>query len=321
VLRFVAGRGVQMALSLWAALTVIFVAVTQLPGDPVRALFGFKPPPPEIAAAIRTQFHLNDPLWQQYLLYLKGVVTGDLGNSYPLNPYGDATVGVAVTDTLASAVPVSAVLLAAALLVQIAVGILAGALSASKRARVTGPAVYAVALLLVSTPVLVAAYALRTVFGSQLRWLPVSGVFAGAESYVLPVLALSALSTGYVILLTRGEVQETLAAPYIQAAHGRGLAPSLILLKHALRPSLIPVVAFITGNVGQLFVGLIIVEGVFDLPGVGGAIFQSIGDQDRSLLVGLVTVVMVVVIVANAVSDVVVAAIDPRVRLTQDARS
>lgn len=315
MLRFLAGRGAQMALSLWAALTVIFVAVTQLPGDPVRALFGFKAPPPEIYDAIRAQFHLDEPVWRQYLLYLKGVFTGDLGNSYPLDPYGDATVGIAVTDTLASALPVSVVLLGGALLVQIAVGILAGALSASKRARVAGPAVYAVALLLVSTPVLVAAYALRTVFGSQLRWLPVGGVFAGAESYVLPVLALSALSTGYVILLTRSEVRETLAAPYIQAAHGRGLAPSLILRKHALRPSLIPVVAFISGNVGQLFVGLIIVEGVFDLPGVGGAIFQSIGDQDRSLLVGLVTVVMIVVIVANAVSDIVVAAIDPRVRL------
>lgn len=315
MLRFIARRGVQMALSLWAALTVIFIAVTQLPGDPVRALFGFKPPPPEIYAAVRAQFHLDEPLWQQYLLYLRSVLTGDLGNSYPLNPRGTATVGAAVTDTLASTIPVSAVLLAGALLVQIAVGILAGALSASKRARVTGPAVYAVALLLVSTPVLVAAYTLRTVFGSQLRWLPVSGVFAGAESYVLPILALSALATGYVILLTRSEVQETLAAPYIQAAHGRGLAPALILRKHALRPSLIPVVAFITGNIGQLFVGLIIVEGIFDLPGVGGAIFQSIANQDRSLLVGLVTVVMVVVIVANAVSDVVVAAIDPRVRL------
>lgn len=315
MLRFVAGRAVQMVLSLWAALTVIFVAVTQLPGDPVRALFGFKPPPPAIYDAIRAQFHLDEPVWQQYLLYLRSVAVGDLGNSYPLDPFGDASVGPAVTDTLAAAMPVSAVLLVGALLVQTAVGILAGTVGAARRAGVTGPAVYAVALLLVSTPVLVAAYALRTVFGSQLRWLPAGGVVAGAESYVLPVLALSALSTGYVILLTRSEVQETLSAPYIQAAHGRGLSPSLILRRHALRPSLIPVVAFVAGNVGQLFVGLIVVEGIFDLPGVGGAIFQSIANQDRSLLVGLVTVVMIVVIVANAVSDMVVAAIDPRVRL------
>ena len=219
MLRFIARRGVQMALSLWAALTVIFIAVTQLPGDPVRALFGFKPPPPEIYAAVRAQFHLDEPLWQQYLLYLRSVLTGDLGNSYPLNPRGTATVGAAVTDTLASTIPVSAVLLAGALLVQIAVGILDGALSASKRARVTGPAVYAVALLLVSTPVLVAAYTLRTVFGSQLRWLPVSGIFAGAESYVLPILALSALATGYVILLTRTDPDRAGRSPAIASSN------------------------------------------------------------------------------------------------------
>jgi ABC-type dipeptide/oligopeptide/nickel transport system permease component len=310
-----------MVLSLWVALTVIFVAVTQLPGDPVRALFGFKAPPPEIYAAIRTQFHLDEPLWRQYLLYLKGVMAGDFGNSYPLDPYGTATVGTAVTDTLASAMPVSGILLLGALIVQMTVGVLLGALSARRKAGVTGSVLYALALLLVSAPVLVAAYTLRTVFGSELGWLPARGLFAGPVSYVLPILALSALSTGYVVLLTRSEVQETLGAAYIQAAHGRGLSPSRILLKHALQPSLIPVVAFILGNVGQLFVGLIIVEGVFDLPGVGAAILQAIANQDRSLLIGLVTIVMVVVIVANAVADVLVAAIDPRVRLTHSAGS
>lgn len=309
-----------MAVSLWVALTVIFVAVTQLPGDPVRALFGFKPPPPEIYNAIRRQFHLDDPLWQQYLLYFIDLLRGDLGTSYPADPYGDVTTGTPVTDTLAAAVPVSARLLLAAILVQVVVGVVAGAMSAGRREAGLGGGIYLLALLLVSTPVLVAAYVLRTVIGSQLGWLPVGGLFAGVESYVLPVLALSTLSTGYVILLTRSEVRETLSAPFIAAARARGLPPALILGKHALRPSLIPVVAFIAGNLGQLFVGLIIVEGIFDLPGIGGAIFAAIANQDRSLLVGLVTVVMIVVIVANALADVLTAVIDPRVRVAVQAR-
>ena len=314
MVRYLAGRAAQMVVSLWAALTLIFLAVTQLPGDPVRALFGFRPPPPEIYQAIRTRFGLDQPVWEQYLLYLGHLLRGDLGNSYPLDGYGAAKVGASVNDTLAAAAPVSAVLLVGALLVQLVVGVAAGAVSARRVRARTGGGVYVMALLLVSTPVLVAAYLLRTVVGVHLGWLPARGVFAGPPAYVLPVLALAALSTGYVILLTRSEVAETLASPFLQAARSKGLRTSRLLAVHALRPSLIPVVAFVAANVGQLVVGLIVVEGVFDLPGIGGAIFQSIRDRDRSLLVGLVTVVMVLVLVANAVADVLTALIDPRLR-------
>lgn len=313
--RFAVRRLGQLILSLWVALTVIFVAVTQLPGDPVRALFGFKPPPPEIYRAIRDQFRLDDPLLQQYGGYLWDVLRGDLGNGYPLDPYGTATVGERVIDIVAAAAPVSAALLLAALVVQAVVGIATGSLSAYRSVGDgAGRWTYALALLLVSTPVLVAAFVLRTVFGSALGWLPVRGVVDGPVSYLLPVLALSALSTGYVILLTRSEVREALGAPYLTAARARGIAPAALLRRHALRPSLIPIIAFVAGNVGQLFVGLVIVEGIFGIPGLGGALFEAIANRDRTELVGLVTVVMVVVLVANALADVLTALVDPRVR-------
>ena len=136
----------------------------------------------------------------------------------------------------------------------------------------------------------------------------------GAISYVLPIVALSALSIGYIILLTRTEMRETLAAPYLKAARGRGYTTARLLTVHAMRPSLIPVVAFIAANIGQLFVGLIIVEGVFGLPGLGGAVFESIRDRDRSLLIGLVTVFILVTLVVNTLADILLALIDPRVR-------
>jgi oligopeptide transport system permease protein len=311
---FVARRAMQTLLSLWAAITLIFVAVTQLPGDPVRALFGFRPPPPEIYARVEAQFHLDEPLPVQYALYLRDLVTGDLGNSFPLNPFGDAGVGPPVAGIVAATVPVSAVIVLGALVVQCAVGVVAGALATV--GRKLGVGVYAVALLLVSTPVVVAAYVLRTVVGTELGWLPVSGAAGGPETYVLPILALAALSTGYVALLTRAELGETMHAPYVQAARARGLRPWRVVGVHALRPSLIPVVTFVASNVGQLFVGLFIVEGIFRMPGLGGALFEAIKDRDRALLIGLVTVVMVTVILANAVADVLAAALDPRVRLT-----
>lgn len=313
MLKYAAGRVLQLLLSLWVAMTLLFVAVTQLPGDPVRALFGFRPPPPELYARIRTRYGLDEPLWEQYRRYFAHLLTGDLGNSYPTASRFDIGIGASVNDTLAAAAPVSARLLVGAVLLQLAVGVAAGALSARRGSRL-GTALYLAALGVVATPVLVAAYLLRTVVGLELGWLPSDGLLGGDRAYVLPVLSLAGLSTGYVALLTRSEVRETLAGPFVRAARARGLRASRVLAVHALRPSLVPVVAFVAANTGQLVVGLIVVEGVFDLPGVGGAIFQSIRDRDRSLLVGLVTVVMVVVLVANAVADLLAAALDPRLR-------
>lgn len=303
-----------MVASLVGALSLVFVAVTQLPGDPVRALFGFRPPPPQIYAAIRDQFHLDEPLWRQYLLYVGDILRGDFGNSYPLDGYGGATVGPAVSDTVVAALPVSAVILGGAVVLQLLVGVAAGALAASRHGERMGRMVYAVALLLVSTPVLVAAYTLRQLFASQLDWFPITGVFRW-EGYVLPTVALATLSTGYVMLLSRTELRETLAAPFIQAARGRGLSSRRVVGVHAMRPSLIPVLTFVAANTGELFLGLLIVEGVFDVPGVGGALFGAIAGRDRTLLVGIVTVIMVIVIVANALAEVLAAALDPRIRL------
>jgi oligopeptide transport system permease protein len=319
VLRFAAARGLQAAVSLWVALTVLFLAITQLPGDPVAALFGFNRPPPEVYEALRRQYHLDEPVLQQYVLYLRDVLSGDLGNSYPRDPFSGLRVGTPVMDVVRRTAPVSAVVVVASLLVQVVVGVTAGALSAGLGRR-AGTSLYAAALLLVSTPVLVAAYVLRTGIGTELRWLPVRGLYSGWEGYVLPVLALSALSTGFVVLLTRGEVRETLAARYVKAARGRGIPPGVVLRRHALRPALLPVVAFLAANTGQLFVGLVIVEGVFDLPGLGGALFDAVLRQDRSLLMGLATVIMAVVIVANACADLLAAALDPRLRLGADDR-
>ena len=314
MLRLVASRLLSLVLSLWVAMTLIFLAVTQLPGDPVRALFGFTPPPPELYASLRRRFGLDLPVWEQYAQYLGRLLTGDLGNSYPLDPYGQARVGPAVADTLSTAVPISARLVVGAVLMQVVVGVVAGALRARRAGRRSGGLLYVLALLLVSTPVLVAAYVLRLVVAQEAGLLPASGLLRGWSAYVLPTLSLGALSTGYVVLLTRGEVAETLASPYLRAARGRGFSTSRLLAVHALRPSLIPVVAFVAANTGQLVVGLIVVEGLYGLPGVGGTVFQAIRDQDRSLLIGLVTLVMVVVLIANAVADVLAAVLDPRLR-------
>ncbi|NEM06958.1 ABC transporter permease subunit [Geodermatophilus normandii] len=313
MLAFALRRSGQMLLSLWAAVTLVFLAVTQLPGDPVRALFGFRPAPPELVARIRAQYSLDEPVLVQYGRYLRDLVTGKWGRGLPALRGTVVEPGPAVADVVAATAPVSAVLLAGAVVVQLVVGVVAGALATSGRR--TGRSVYAVATVLVGTPVVVAAYLLRWVFVSELGWAPVNGRTGDPAAYVLPIVALAALSTGYAALITRAEVGDTLRAPYVVAARGRGLPPWRVVGVHALRPALTPVVTFVAANLGQLFVGLVVVEGVFGMPGVGAAILAAIEAHDRALLIGLTTVVIAAVMVANAVADVAAAAVDPRVRL------
>jgi ABC-type dipeptide/oligopeptide/nickel transport system permease component len=311
----VLGRVLQGAVTLLVALTLIWFAVTVLPGDPVRALFGFRQPTPEAYARVQEQLRLDEPVLLQYLLYLRDVLVLDLGDTFPRDPFGRPDPGAPVMAVLRGALPTSGIILGCALLLQAVAGVVGGALAAARAGTRLGRFVDLVALLLVSTPVLVAAYVSRVVFGVELGWFPVSGIGQGWTSYVLPSLSLAALSTGYITLLLKGELALALRAPYTAAARARGIPSWRITAVHAMRPSLIPVATFLAANLGQLVTGLLIVEGVFRVPGVGGVLFSALGSQDRSLVVGVVTFVAILVIAANALADIVVALLDPRIRL------
>ena len=312
--RFLLGRTVQMAVTLLVVVTLVFVVATVVPGDPVRVLFGIERPPPEIYDAIVAQYHLDEPLLQQYLLYLGDLLTGDLGRSFPSNPYGDITAGAPINGMVAAAAPHSARILLGALALQTVVGIAVGVRSALRPTSRSSRSLYALALALVSTPVLVAAFVSREIVGVELQWLPSGGLNDGWLSYVLPAMSLAALSTGSVALLSRSELRDSLREPYIRAARARGLAPQRIVGVHALRASLVPVVTFIAADVGTLVTGLVIVESIFGITGVGGMVLQAILSRNRALIIGLVIVIATAVIVANTVADILHAVIDPRVR-------
>lgn len=314
--RFLVGRLLQTLVTVLLALTVFWVAVTVLPGDPVRALFGFRQPSPEAYAAVSEQLRLDRPVWEQYVLYLTDVLRLDLGNSFPRDNFGRPEPGTPVLTLVRGAAPVSAALLVGALLVQAAAGVVAGTLAAARPGTWLARYVDAVALLLVCTPVLVVAFVARSVVGVRLGWLPAAGVTAGWTGYVLPTLSLAAMSTGYITLLVTSELRLALRAPYVRAARARGIGSWRLASVHAMRPSLIPVATFVAANIGQLVTALLIVEGVFRVPGVGGLLFSAIGAQDRNVVVGVATIIALVVIVANALADVAVAVLDPRLRLS-----
>lgn len=313
--RFVTERLFQMLITVLLVVTFVFLAVSVLPGDPVRALFGFRAVPPPVYDAIVEQFHFDRPLLVQYWLFVTDIATGDLGDSFPASAFGRTMSGPPVSGIVLGALPVSARIVGGALAIQAGVGIIAGTWAALHEGRRIGTAIYAWSLLLVSIPVLVVAYTSRTYLSITAGWFPSAGVNSGWISYVLPSLSLAALSTGFVALLARSELRDALHEPYILAARARGLSPRRVVGIHALKNSLVPVVTFVAANVGQLVTGLIIVEGVYRVPGLGGTVFFAIQRRDRALLVGLVIVIGIAVVIANTVADLLYAVIDPRIRI------
>jgi ABC-type dipeptide/oligopeptide/nickel transport system permease component len=310
-----ARRAGQAVVTLLLATLLFQLALELLPGDPIRALFGPQRPDPVVYEAMRAQYGFDEPFPVRYLGYLGDLVTGDWGNSFPGGlVYGRVEVGPPVRDVVAAALPVSATLVAWAVLVQGVVGLAAGACAVLLRRPAAGSVIYLAAVGTASVPVIVLAYGLQAFVGTELRWLPVTGAGHGWRGYVLPVVALAAAATAYLALLTRSELAETLRARWVKAAEARSIPQHRIVGIHAMRVSLVPIVTFLAANTGQLLTALVIVEGVFGVPGVGGALFSAVQTRDPAMLTALLTLSVAVVVAANLVADVVVAVADPRVR-------
>ncbi len=317
---YIARRALQGVLTLLATTLLFHAAITVLPGDPVRALFGFKQPNPVLAAEIRERFHLDEPYLVQYGHYLWDLVRGDLGNSYPSDLYGTPLSGSPVNAIVAGALPVSARIRVAAVLLQLVVGLGVGVLMSLRLRRgYLTRWIYLGVVVAAAVPVIVSAYVLQDVFARSFSVLPFTGVDQGWRSYVLPVIAVAATGTAYVVLLTRSELTNTMRQRYIKAAEARAIPQYRVVGLHALRASLLPALTYVAANLGQLVTGLLIVEGIFNLPGLGGLLFTAIQRQDRSLLVAIILLVTVAVIVANILADVLYAVIDPRIRLGRAA--
>lgn len=312
---YIARRVLQGVFTLLATTLLFHASITVLPGDPVRALFGFRQPVPRIADAIREDFHLNDPYIVQYGHYLWDLLHGDLGNSYPRDVYGSALGGIPVNPLVAGALPVSARILVTAVLLQLVVGLGLGVLMSVRQRSALTRWIYLGVVVAAAVPVIVSAFALQDVFARSLGILPFTGIAQGWRSYVLPVLAVAATGTAYVVLLTRSELMNTMRQRYIKAAEARAIPRYRVVGLHALRASLLPAVTYVAANLGQLVTGLLIVEGIFNIPGLGGLLFSAIQRQDRALIVSIILLVTLAVIVANILADVLYAVIDPRIRL------
>jgi ABC-type dipeptide/oligopeptide/nickel transport system permease component len=303
--RYVARRLLLTIPVMLGASFLIFAMVFALPGDPIAALAGDRPIAPAVAAQLREDFNLGDPLWLQYVKYVGDLVQGDFGTDFGGRP---------VLDTILQRLPVTAKLALVAILFEIVIGIVAGVLAGIRRNSFFDNLVLVSTTLVVSVPILVLAFLAQFVFGLKLELFPIAGVRDGWYSYLLPGLVLAAGSVAYVARLTRTSMAENLRADYVRTAKAKGLKPSTVVVRHTLRNSLIPVVTFIGADIGTLMGGAIVTETVFNIPGIGRAVFESIQRQEGAVVVGIVTLLVFFFIFFNLVVDVLYAVLDPRIR-------
>jgi len=303
--RYVARRLLLTIPVLIGASFLIFALVYALPGDPIRALGGDRPLAPSVVAQLRAEYNLNDPLVVQYVKYVGDLLHGDFGSDFRGRP---------VLDTVTQRLPVTAKLTVVAILLETVIGIIAGLLAGIRRNGFLDNLVLVSSTIVVSVPILVLAFITQFVFGLKLGWFPVSGVSEGWYSYLLPGLVLASGSLAYVARLTRTSVAENMRADYVRTARAKGLPHRTVILRHTLRNSLIPVVTFIGADIGSLMGGAIVTETVFNLPGIGRAVFDAVRGQEGAVVVGIVTLLVFFFIFFNLVVDVLYAVLDPRIR-------
>jgi oligopeptide transport system permease protein len=303
--RYIARRLLLTIPVLIGASFLIFAMVYALPGDPIRALGGDRPLTPAVVAQLRDEFNLNDPLVVQYGKYVGDLLQGDLGTDFRGRP---------VLDTIEQRLPVTIRLTVVAILLEAVIGVIAGVLAGIRRNGFLDNVVLVSSTIVVSVPILVLAFVGQFLFGLQLGWFPISGIGEGWYSYLLPGLVLAGGSLAYVARLTRTSVAENMRADYVRTARAKGLPHRTVVLRHTLRNSLIPVVTFIGADIGTLMGGAIVTESVFNLPGIGRTIFDSVRAQEGAVVVGIVTLMVFFFIFFNLVVDVLYAVLDPRIR-------
>ncbi|WP_432157693.1 ABC transporter permease [Streptomyces sp. bgisy153] len=304
--RYVIRRLIQAIPVIVGATFLIFCLVFALPGDPIQALAGDKRANPVIVDVLREHYHLNDPLWKQYLYYMGNLLTGDLGETYRGRP---------VTELLSERFPITLKLALTAFAFEVIIGVAAGIMTALRKGKFLNNLVMISTLVLISIPVFVLGSVLQLLLGVKMDLLPIAGTEDGwPTSYILPGFVLGGLSMAYITRLTRTSLIETMRSDYIRTAVAKGLPRRRVIGVHALRNSLIPVVTYLGIDLGALMGGAIITERVFNLPGLGGQIAQSVYLREQTVVVGLVTLLVVIYLLANLLVDLLYAVLDPRIR-------
>jgi oligopeptide transport system permease protein len=310
MLRLILRRLLESIPTLLILIAVTFFMMRMAPGGPFDTE---KRLAPEIEANLRAAYHLDEPLYQQFGRYLLNLAQGDFGPSFQ---YRDRTV----TELIASGFPVSLQLGGFAMLIAVFGGVALGSLAALRQNQRTDYTTMAVAMTGISVPNFVLAPLLVLVFAVYLGWLPAGGLGeaslwdGGWKNLVLPVFTLALTQVAYIARLTRGSMIEVLRSNYIRTARAQGLSTLTILLRHALKPAIIPVVSYLGPATAGLVTGSVVIETIFGLPGLGRYFVTGALNRDYTLVLGIVVFYGALIIFFNFLVDLAYGWLDPRSR-------
>lgn len=306
MITFTLRRFLQLIPVFLGATLLVYFLVFATPGDPIQALSGGKPMSPAVEAALRAQYNLDQPFWVQYGLYLKNLLTFDLGTTFS---------GQEVRDVLARAFPVTARLAVMALAIEAVFGIAFGVIAGMRKGKIFDSTVLVASLIVIAVPTFVLGFVLQYVVGVKLQWAkPTVSGGATWEELILPAVVLGLVSFAYVLRLTRTSIIENKQADYVRTATAKGLSRNRVVTVHILRNSLIPVVTYLGADLGALMGGAIVTEGIFNVPGVGNLLYRAIRQGETPTVVAVVGVLVIVFVLANLIVDLLYALLDPRIR-------
>jgi len=305
VLRYSLSRFLGAIPTLFILIAIAFFMIRAAPGGPFDAE---KALPPEIEANLRAAYHLDEPLYQQFGRYVLNLARGDFGPSFQYKDY-------TVTELIAAGFPVSLKLGGSAMLLALLMGVSAGTVAALRQNSRTDHAVMAVSMTGISIPNFVMAPLLILFFAVYLGWLPAGGIGDGSLRYIiLPVISLALPQVAYIARLTRGSMIEVLRSNFVRTARAQGLPERTVILRHALKPALLPVVSYLGPATAAVITGSVVIEQIFGVPGLGRYFVQGALNRDYTLVMGVVVFYGTLIILFNLFVDLVYAWLDPKVK-------
>ncbi|MBT8048016.1 MAG: oligopeptide ABC transporter permease OppB [Xanthomonadales bacterium] len=307
MLRHAAVRLLGLIPTLLVLITIAFFLIRMAPGGPFD---GEKVLPPEIRANLDANYHLDEPLLQQYFRYLGQIITGDFGPSFQ---YKDWTVN----ELIAQGFPVSATVGGLAMLLAFVLGTLIGTVAALRQNTAVDYSVMGVAMLGISIPNFVVAPLLILGLAVYAGWLPAGGWDWSWQRMILPVITLALPAIAYIARLTRGSMIEVLHSNYIRTARAKGLPESLVIRRHAFKPAILPVISYMGPATAALITGSVVVERIYSIPGLGSYFVQGALNRDYTLVMGVVVFYGVVIVVLNFIVDLLYAWLNPRIRYSE----
>ncbi len=288
-----------------------FVMIRSAPGGPFDS---DRNVPPEIVKKLNERYHLDDPLWKQYLDYMGNVLQGDFGPSFK---YPSHTVN----DLIAAGFPATFELAGYAIIFALIVGLLAGVFAAQKRNTAQDYVSMSAAMIGICLPSFVLGPLLLLVFGIWLGWLPVAGWGEIPGDKILPAITLGAVYAAYIARISRGGMLEVLSQDYIRTARAKGLSESRILLVHALRGGITPVVSFLGPAIAGLLSGSFVVESIFQIPGLGRFYVTAAFNRDYTMIMGCTIFFAFLIVIFNLLADVLLVWLNPKLRHEVSGRS